>query len=167
MAGSKHLLMQEDLDKAASLCTSLKGHLRARFIVLSDDRTLPPPPSKPGKRQRESDEREDESNIDGRDLKKNRNFSGVAGVAGVRGLSGSSRGVGGNGRGASGRGGRGRGSPATRHTPPRQAKNKVGSGSLPTASGEASATAEGVGYFSTMEFEDTEDLPSEVDLSAG
>ena len=42
--GFKHLLTQEDIDKAASLCQNLKGHLRSRFIVISDDRTPPPPP---------------------------------------------------------------------------------------------------------------------------
>ena len=46
MSGFKHLLTQEDLDKAASMCQGLKGHLRSRFIVLSDDREPPPPPSK-------------------------------------------------------------------------------------------------------------------------
>ena len=42
--GFKHLLTQEDIDKAASLCQNLKGHLKSRFIVISDDRTPPPPP---------------------------------------------------------------------------------------------------------------------------
>ena len=37
--GFKHLLTQEDIDKAASLCQNLKGHLKSRFIVISDDRT--------------------------------------------------------------------------------------------------------------------------------
>ena len=46
MLGFKHLLTQEDLDKAASMCQGLKGHLRSRFIVLSDDRQPPPPPTK-------------------------------------------------------------------------------------------------------------------------
>ena len=44
------MLKQEDLDKALSLCTSLKGHLKSRFLVLSDDRTLPPYQPKSGKR---------------------------------------------------------------------------------------------------------------------
>ena len=48
--GFRHLLKQEDLDKALSLCTSLKGHLKSRFLVLSDDRTLPPYQPKSGKR---------------------------------------------------------------------------------------------------------------------
>ena len=42
--GFRHLLKQEDLDKALSLCTGLKGHLKSKFIVLSDDRVLPPAP---------------------------------------------------------------------------------------------------------------------------
>ena len=46
MSGFKHLLTQEDLDKAASMCQGLKGHLKSRFIVLSDDRQPPPPPTK-------------------------------------------------------------------------------------------------------------------------
>ena len=48
--GFRHLLKQEDLDKALSLCTSLKGHLKSRFLVLSDDRILPPYQPKSGKR---------------------------------------------------------------------------------------------------------------------
>ena len=48
--GFKHLLKQEDLDKAMSLCTSLKGHLKSKFLVLSDDRILPPYQPKGGKR---------------------------------------------------------------------------------------------------------------------
>ena len=46
MSGFRHLLTQEDIDKAASMCQGLKGHLRSRFIVISDDRQPPPPPSK-------------------------------------------------------------------------------------------------------------------------
>ena len=46
MLGFRHLLTQEDLDKAASMCQGLKGHLRSRFLVLSDDRQPPPPPNK-------------------------------------------------------------------------------------------------------------------------
>ena len=41
MLGYRHLLTVEDLNKAASMCSSLKGHLRSRFIVLSDDRDPP------------------------------------------------------------------------------------------------------------------------------
>ena len=44
MLGFKHLLTDEDLGKAASLCTSMRGQLRSRFIVLSDDKPLPPLP---------------------------------------------------------------------------------------------------------------------------
>ena len=44
MLGFKHLLTQEDIDKAASMCQNLKGHLRSRFLVISDDRAPPPPP---------------------------------------------------------------------------------------------------------------------------
>ena len=43
--GFKHLLTPEDLDKALSMCSSLRGKLRSRFIVLSDDRNPPPPPA--------------------------------------------------------------------------------------------------------------------------
>ena len=46
MAGFRHLLTREDLDKAASLCQNLRGHLKSRFLVLSDDRVPPPPPNK-------------------------------------------------------------------------------------------------------------------------
>ena len=46
MLGFKHLLTQEDLDKAASMCQGLKGHLKSRFLVLSDDRQPPPPPNR-------------------------------------------------------------------------------------------------------------------------
>ena len=40
-------------------------------------------------------------------------------------------------------------------------------GSTNIAPGNASAQTSGHGYFSTMEFDDLEDLPSEVDQSAG
>ena len=46
MSGFRHLLTQEDIDKAASMCQGLKGHLSSRFIVISDDRPPPPPPTK-------------------------------------------------------------------------------------------------------------------------
>ena len=46
MLGFRHLLTQEDLDKAASMCQNLRGHLKSRFIVLSDDRVPPPAPNK-------------------------------------------------------------------------------------------------------------------------
>ena len=46
MSGFRHLLTQEDIDKAASMCQGLKGHLSSRFIVISDDRTPPPPPNR-------------------------------------------------------------------------------------------------------------------------
>ena len=42
--GFRHLLQQADLDRALSLCTGMRGKLKSRFIVLSDDRVLPPPP---------------------------------------------------------------------------------------------------------------------------
>ena len=48
--GFRHLLKQEDLDRALSMCTGLRGHLRSRFLVLSDDRVLPPAPAQRGKR---------------------------------------------------------------------------------------------------------------------
>lgn len=44
--GYGHLLTQSDLDRAASMCKSMKGSLKARFLVLDDDRDLPPPPSR-------------------------------------------------------------------------------------------------------------------------
>ena len=53
--GFKHLLTTADLDKALSLCTGMRGKLRSRFLVLSDDRVLPPPPVRPrGKRKQDS-----------------------------------------------------------------------------------------------------------------
>ena len=42
--GFRHLLEQIDLDKAQSMCSKMKGQLKSRFIVLNDDRILPPPP---------------------------------------------------------------------------------------------------------------------------
>ena len=42
VAGFRHLLTQEDLDRALSLCTGQRGKLKSKFLVLSDDRTLPP-----------------------------------------------------------------------------------------------------------------------------
>ena len=42
--GFRHLLEQIDLDKAQSMCSKMKGQLKSRFIVLNDDRVLPPPP---------------------------------------------------------------------------------------------------------------------------
>ena len=45
MLGFRHLLTSEDLNKASSLCTSMKGTLKSKFIVLSDDKMLPPPPN--------------------------------------------------------------------------------------------------------------------------
>ena len=41
-----------------SLCTSLKGHLKSRFLVLSDDRILPPYQPNRGKRSRPDDAQE-------------------------------------------------------------------------------------------------------------
>ena len=57
ISGFKHLLKQEDLDRALSLCTGLRGHLKSRFLVLSDDRILPPAPQgqQRGKRSRPGD----------------------------------------------------------------------------------------------------------------
>ena len=54
--GFRHLLVQEDLDRALSLCTGLKGQLRNKFIVLSDDRILPPYQGNKGKRTHPDDE---------------------------------------------------------------------------------------------------------------
>ena len=56
--GFKHLLKQEDLDRALSLCTGLKGHLKSRFLVLSDDRVLPPYQGPRHKRTHPEDEGE-------------------------------------------------------------------------------------------------------------
>ena len=50
MIGFRHLLTAEDLNKAASLCTSMRGQLQSKFIVLSDDKVLPPPPNTKRKR---------------------------------------------------------------------------------------------------------------------
>ena len=50
MLGFRHLLTSEDLNKASSLCTSMKGTLKSKFIVLSDDKVLPPPPNARRKR---------------------------------------------------------------------------------------------------------------------
>ena len=56
--GYRHLLQQVDLDRALSLCTGMRGKLRSRFIVLSDDRVLPPPPAREprGKRKKPASE---------------------------------------------------------------------------------------------------------------
>ena len=54
--GFRHLLVQEDLDRALSLCTGLKGQLKNKFIVLSDDRILPPYQGNKGKRSHPDDE---------------------------------------------------------------------------------------------------------------
>lgn len=51
--GFGHLLTQSDLDRAASMCKSMKGSLRARFLVLDDDRVVPPPP---GRQKRPAEE---------------------------------------------------------------------------------------------------------------
>lgn len=44
--GYGHLLTQSDLDRASSMCKSMRGTLRARFLVLDDDRVPPPPPNR-------------------------------------------------------------------------------------------------------------------------
>ena len=54
--GFRHLLTQEDLDRALSLCTGLRGQLKNKFIVLSDDRVLPPYQGGKGKRAHPDDE---------------------------------------------------------------------------------------------------------------
>ena len=56
--GFRHLLTQGDLDKAMSLCTSLKGHLKSKFLVLSDDRVLPPYQPNRGKRSHPDSEQD-------------------------------------------------------------------------------------------------------------
>ena len=55
MNGYRHLLTPDDLNKAASLCTSLKGTLQSKFLVLSDDHDPPPPPNR-GKRNHPGDD---------------------------------------------------------------------------------------------------------------
>ena len=55
MLGYRHLLTTDDLNKAASMCSCLKGVLRSRFLVLSDDRDPPPPPPR-GKRSHPDDD---------------------------------------------------------------------------------------------------------------
>ena len=42
VAGFHHLLTQEDLDRVLSLCSNQKGRLKSKFLVLYDDRVLPP-----------------------------------------------------------------------------------------------------------------------------
>ena len=42
IAGFRHLLTQADLDRALSLCSGQKGRLKSKYLVLSDDRVLPP-----------------------------------------------------------------------------------------------------------------------------
>ena len=54
--GFRHLLKQDDLDKALSFCTGMRGHLKSKFIVLSDDRVLPPYQGNKGKRSRPGDD---------------------------------------------------------------------------------------------------------------
>ena len=54
--GFRHLLLQEDLDRALSMCTGLKGQIRNKFICLSDDRVLPPYQGNKGKRAHPGDD---------------------------------------------------------------------------------------------------------------
>ena len=56
MLGFRHLLTNEDLNKASSLCTSMKGTLKSKFIILSDDKVLPPPPNARRKRTLSGDQ---------------------------------------------------------------------------------------------------------------
>ena len=79
--GFKHLLTESDLDKALSMCSSLKGKLRSRFIVLSDDRTPGPPPNR-GKRTLDEAEDIDQSSKRNRFVPRSGGQS-VPGVAGV------------------------------------------------------------------------------------
>ena len=66
--GYRHLLQQSDLDKALSLCAGMRGKLRSRFVVLSDERVLPPrPPRTQGARgKRKQDEMDDTGSKRGR-----------------------------------------------------------------------------------------------------
>ena len=78
--GFKHLLQQADLDKAMSLCTGMRGKLKSRFLVLSDDRILPPPPTRPrGKRKQDSTD-SGESNQMINKRTRGRSVGGVSGV---------------------------------------------------------------------------------------
>ena len=54
--GFRHLLLQEDLDRALSMCTGLKGQIRNKFICLSDDRVLPPYQGNKAKRAHPGDD---------------------------------------------------------------------------------------------------------------
>lgn len=63
MTGFRHLLTQQDLDKAASLCKSLRGCLRSRFIVLSDDREARSHPPR-GSSKRSADDAQAEDVMD-------------------------------------------------------------------------------------------------------
>ena len=66
--GYRHLLQQSDLDKALSLCAGMRGKLKSRFVVLSDERVLPPrPPRTQGARgKRKQDEMDDTGSKRGR-----------------------------------------------------------------------------------------------------
>ena len=81
--GFKHLLTESDLDKALSMCSSLRGKLKSRFLVLSDDRIPPPPPTntKRGKRGLDDQEEEDQSNKRNRFVNRSRSTQGVSGVS--------------------------------------------------------------------------------------
>ena len=80
--GFKHLLQQSDLDKALSLCTGMRGKLKSRFLVLSDDRILPPAPTKPrGKRKQASSESRETGSQVVYKRTRGRSVGGVPGVS--------------------------------------------------------------------------------------
>ena len=59
--GYRHLLQQSDLDKALSLCAGMKGKLKSRFVVLSNERGLPtrPPKAQGARGKRKQDDMDD------------------------------------------------------------------------------------------------------------
>ena len=80
--GFRHLLQQSDLDKTLSMCTGLRGKLRSRFLVLSDDRVPPPPPQGQGQNQGRGkrSRRDSEEDVSS---KRNRNQNRAGSVPGV------------------------------------------------------------------------------------
>ena len=120
--GFKHLLTQQDLDKALSTCSSMKGKLRSRFIVLSDDRTPPPPPANNRGKRTLDDEPEDNANKRKFVPRSKSNLTKVPGVTPIAEKSStqSSEAAGGSGLGR-------------RTTPPRFAKRAALPGSAKTS----------------------------------
>lgn len=67
-----------------SLCTSLKGHLQSRFLVLSDDRILPPYQPKGNKRSHPDDNSQDTVPVKRTNQAPNSRPPSVAGVSGIQ-----------------------------------------------------------------------------------